>query len=1277
MNRRLQILWVVILFSSYAFGQNQANIWHFGLGAGLDFNSTPPTAINNSAISAQEGSAVMCTNGGQLLFYTNGVTVWDRTNNPMPNGTGLFGDASTTQSSVIVHRPGYKNRYYIFTLAALGNPTGLSYSEVNMDLNGGKGDITSTKNTSLQSTLTEKLCAIRHSNGTDYWVLVHGHNNKKFHAFKVTSNGPDHSPVTSDVGSLHPTFGGTLGYMKFSPDGSKVACAVGQAGDFVEVFDFNNTTGELSNPMRIDFISASPYGIEFSPDSKRLYVSAGNTIYQYTIPEISNSTLLAITEKTILADATVWGLQLGPDRKLYVCKQGPKLGVINNPNNDANMAGFIDNVVSLNGRFALQGFPNAMAHLFAQSLIQSENTCALQPTKFEVLLNNLDSVSWKISLLNSTVLHTQTGFKPIYTFAAPGFYNITATVHKENFSENIIKTIKVEGLPQYTLGNDTTLCKGQNLKFDLNITDATYKWSNGQTGSKYFISTPGVHFVDVTVKGCTVRDSILIGYDLIKADFSVNADEQCFDNNEFKYTSKAIDAKTALWYVDKVLSGQGKQGITAFGVEGLHTITHTVTSAKGCSDSVIKEVKVNTSPKAALAITAINNCGSGNKFRFENTTSYNGKYTFEITAENRQYRNISPLEIGFSAPGDYTVALKVKTDDGCEDIVEKKLTVFTAPNAIFEVNATDVCDHNNNFSVNFPSALQTYETLSWEVDGIAYTPATVTAFQHSFKNAGKHNFTAILSNTSGCIANYTREVEVFETPQADFETANGQTQCLGVAPIQFNNTSKTNRTLDNYWWTFSDGTTDFTENPSKQFSAQGLYDVTLKVSNDKGCTSTATKTINTYEKPAVQVNVKTISGCLNDNAFELSYTNNNTSAAISNIIWETPAGTTALPQNPTKFSHTAAGTYDIKLKVETANGCTDEAKTTLTISPNPTGTLVADVKEQCQNQNIFKLTAPATHNGINNTQFVWDFDMGNGTENQNQASVSYKQNGSHNVKVLVTDENGCSAEFSTQVTVHPLPTFKIETTKGCVDNPISITVSYTNNAATITRWDWDLGDGSYSQVSQPQHLYKKAGTYSLSATATTDNGCLYTHTLPYGVEISPIPVINFDYEKISWGFEETVIEFKGSSSVSADNWTWNFGNGQTSANKQEKITYKEAGYYNVSLTSTSTKGCVGSVQKRVLIVPPFDAYVPTSFSPNGDGVNDVFGMEGVEFIKDFKMQVFNRWGQVIFVSSDLKIKWDGKSNGIHMPIDIYSYKIMVTDIDNREYELGGTVQLLR
>ena len=274
-----------LVVSSQLNAQQEASNWYFGVGAGLSFPSSnsDPVSLNNGRLQTLEGSTSISDRNGNLLFYTDGTVVYDKTHNIMQNGNSLKGDISTTQSAIIVPRPANPGRYFIFTVdkpdyyLTPGNPIeGVNFSEVDMSLNNGNGAIingqknihlvTYNPSNSLQNEFksSEKITAVIAGDCSSYWVVTQFMD--KFYSFKVSSSGVDPNPVISDISN---NFAPILdeqeinitsrGYLKISPDGRKIAAAYSQtslgsprtgggknSGE-VYLYDFDDETGRVTN----------------------------------------------------------------------------------------------------------------------------------------------------------------------------------------------------------------------------------------------------------------------------------------------------------------------------------------------------------------------------------------------------------------------------------------------------------------------------------------------------------------------------------------------------------------------------------------------------------------------------------------------------------------------------------------------------------------------------------------------------------------------------------------------------------------------------------------------------------------------------------------------------------------------------------------------------------------------------------------------------------------------------------------------------------------------
>ncbi|KAA5532343.1 T9SS type B sorting domain-containing protein [Taibaiella lutea] len=314
------ILLFFIACSFCAFSQNDDKVWVFGTHAGINFNTTPPSAIT-TAITGYEGTASICDENGQLLFYTQGIDIWDRNHQIMPNGAGIMpvlgGTPTTTQQAAIVKMPGSDSKYYVFSLRD-GNveDAKLYYSIVDMSLNSGFGDVIPSQKTILvDSYMTEKM-TVAAGNNCDAWLMLRSAY-MQYKAFHITAAGLNPVPVISAVGSG--SAGNYIyGYLVISPDRTKMAAAVQTA---FELYDFDATTGLVSNPRFVPSTTSpypdSYYGLSFSPDNTKLYTaSIGNGIKQF---DITQPTITAIQNSVVsVSSMMAAAIRIAPDGKIYI-----------------------------------------------------------------------------------------------------------------------------------------------------------------------------------------------------------------------------------------------------------------------------------------------------------------------------------------------------------------------------------------------------------------------------------------------------------------------------------------------------------------------------------------------------------------------------------------------------------------------------------------------------------------------------------------------------------------------------------------------------------------------------------------------------------------------------------------------------------------------------------------------------------------------------------------------------------------------------------------------
>lgn len=389
MKNFLRVFIFLITLSTYA--QKEASFWYFGENAGLDFSSGTPVVLTDGKLNTREGCSTISDKNGQLLFYSDGTTVWNK-NHEVMNYTGgipannLFGNPSSTQSALVVPNPTDTNLYYIFTVDDFGGDKGLNYYTVDISKNGGLGEITAgpvNLSDGKGSFWSEKVTAVQSDDCDAIWILSAVGN--EFYAYKITSAGVDQAnPVVS---TTNYSLRDRRGYLKVSPDGSKIALADfnGPTGNgFLTLYSFNNTTGVVSSTF--EALSSSgpdgaPYGIEFSQQSNKLYSShfdgTNNRVYQFDLTAADIS-----TTKTLIHSQVGYrgGLQLAIDGKIYASVSvdyfdGTQyLDVIENPGDDAADVIYTEDKIDLGVTRGTQGLPPFIQSFFSPVKIINSNT---------------------------------------------------------------------------------------------------------------------------------------------------------------------------------------------------------------------------------------------------------------------------------------------------------------------------------------------------------------------------------------------------------------------------------------------------------------------------------------------------------------------------------------------------------------------------------------------------------------------------------------------------------------------------------------------------------------------------------------------------------------------------------------------------------------------------------------------------------------------------------------------------------------------------------------
>ena len=501
------LLAVTTVYGQYNTPQNK--VWTFGNGAGLNFNTGSPVAITSS-INTTEGCASVSDASGNLLFYSDGVNVYQASGTIMASGSSIvpFNTSSTTQGCLIVPVIGNPNQYYLFSMEEYMGGTGychLDYCIVDMSLGGGLGDVVaSTLGTPVTDQLAEKMIAIE-GNSCNIWLVTHKKDEGVFLAYSITSTGISATPVISTTGSFTGTDCYTIGVIKATNDRSKIVAQVYSVGSAMgtELYDFNPNTGVVSNCRTLDNTD-NGYGAEFSPDGTKLYAETwSGTVTQYDVTLATTSAIIA-SATTVISSFTYSDMKLAADGKIYIQGSGgpTTLDCIPNPNTSGTSCGLTSPAVTLTGSATMyDGLPNLVvaAGSGGDTTIRHFDT-TLCLVAGATVLETADTTGNSYLWSNGTSTATD-------NLNAYGTFWLVIN----NGCDIRLDTFKVHPLPtdtSYTRA-DTSVCSNTGaITIHAPGGYANYLWASGTTGSSISAASSG-YYVVFAGTGCHVlEDSI-------------------------------------------------------------------------------------------------------------------------------------------------------------------------------------------------------------------------------------------------------------------------------------------------------------------------------------------------------------------------------------------------------------------------------------------------------------------------------------------------------------------------------------------------------------------------------------------------------------------------------------------------------------------------------------------------------------------------------------------------------------------------------------------------
>jgi gliding motility-associated-like protein len=642
----------------------------------------------------------------------------------------------------------------------------------------------------------------------------------------------------------------------------------------------------------------------------------------------------------------------------------------------------------------------------------------------------------------------------------------------------------------------------------------------------------------------------------------------------------------------------------------------------------------------------------------------------------------------FSMPKLDTVKLVITDVNGCMDSTTNKVIVYgPAP----DFNAASIAG-----CAPFPATLtdasvsdSTLVQWTWDFgDGSATQTLATPIVNHTYATPGFYSVTMTVTDKNGCVDFITKPN--YMQPTFPFPSFVTDTFACRNQPIVFDATLSNVAAPATYAWNFGDGNTGTGVIATNAYTADNYYNVTLTVTDVNGCDSTIQQHVRIQHPTAAFSDSVLLIGC---GVTNMQYTDHSTGLAITSWHWDFGDGASATQQNP-MHTYTLPATYTVTLVTTNSVGCTDTIAQSVVV-PGPSGTFSFTPTAGCPPLTVnFTAVSPTA------ISYTWDF--GDGTV-VTTATPTVQHTYPQDIIVtpvllfgsLLPDGTTCTltaptAGQVTVVTVIPTVIEHVDTASGCY--PLTVhfsdasTIPPTIPGDSINSWLWNFGDGSTSTLRNPPHTFANAGVYSVSLTVTTFGGCTNNNSAtPLIITVHPYPIAAFSVNSanLELPYDELMCT---NQSVGASTYIWNFGDGigsSTMVNPQ--YLYSSIGVFNVRLVAVSSFGCPDTTY--VPVTTNADVIFPNAFTPNNQGAsggyytlfsldNDIF-FPYTSGVIDYKFSIFDRWGELVFESLDVKKGWDGYYKGKLCEEGVYVWKAYLKLNNGKVFEKNGDVTLLR
>ncbi len=755
------------------------------------------------------------------------------------------------------------------------------------------------------------------------------------------------------------------------------------------------------------------------------------------------------------------------------------------------------------------------------------------------------------------------------------------------------------------------------------------------------------------------------------------------------FQNNSTNATGYLWDFGNGVTSTQNTGATTFinnsGTDTTYKVKLTAFSGFGCDHTDSVEVIVYSSPIANFSSDVNSGC-SIVSVEFTNNsvgaTSYAWDYgdgDTDVTSLNTHFHSFENFT---NLPIEYTVTLIATNNIGCEDIFTLPITVYPQIEAEFEQEQNGCPPLTINFDNNSFGANTDFV---WDFgDG---SSSSMTSPEHTFQNTTLNDITytveLVTTSVYGCSDTYSQDITVFAAPIAEVSI----TETAGCYPLDvtFSNESQG---ASSYSWVYGTGEIGDTDDPLHTHTFYNLgtapvtYEVTLNAITDDGCMHSDNVFVEVQPQIIADFDAPT-EGCT---PFIVQF--ENTSSGALQYQWNFNDGSnieTVFHANHLFTNDTDEPVvYSVTLTTESSAGCVDAHTEDITVFPRPVADFTATPDSQ-----LFPNTTVTINNlttGGTTVNYEWGFDDGSNIVTDEQPGTHIYDTWGIYTITLLADNGFCSDDASVNVEIiAPTPFVAFDgPAQGCAP----LTVPFTNLSEYGLGYHWEFGDGGQAFVADPIYIYQNPGTYSVKLTVTGyNNGETQQLIRENIIEVYPAAQAAFAVTPENVSIPQDPI-FLVNLSSNATEYLWSFGDGETSTEVNPDHYYQTSGIYSVTLIANNEQNCPDTLT-LVDVVTATDVanlQFPNAFTPIDGGTsgdydsqsfnNNVFFpvQSGVD---EYQLQIFNRWGELLFESKDVFIGWDGMYRGQLCKQDVYVWKAKVKFSDGTELTQAGDVTLLR